>query len=190
MPLKCLRSSGLTNEEGYQLVMPAAPSTTKVPNPHPIDSSHWQRLSTKMCPGSMLRCRYRVGGASGFSLAAHAVPSKPLVHTWIYGTHDWGQLHRGGSHDGSCPHPSAHVLRKEAVMFFHGRSPHYIQTAHCQRRGRGCGPVALHTLYKNHCGISDNTSATSFQRRGLRHTPPRDIPDDCRKPSRGCTDRP
>ena len=76
------------------------------------------------------------------------------------------------------------------VMLYHGRSPHYIQTAYSQRGGRGCGPVALHTLYKNHCGISDSTSATSFQRRGQGHNPQRDIPDDCRKPSRGCTDRP
>ena len=83
---KCEHHGSILSGQSDQPVRPAAPSTTTDPNPYPIDSSHRQRLSTKMCPGSMLRCRYRVGGASGFSLAAHAVPSKPLVQTWIPAT--------------------------------------------------------------------------------------------------------
>ena len=50
-----------------------------------------------------------------------------LALPWRYGTHDSNDLHRRCSHEGSCPHRSTLVLRKDSVIYFHGRSPHHIQ---------------------------------------------------------------
>ena len=85
----------------------------------------------------------------------------------------------------SFTHAEGHEL-----VCFHGRSPHQRETPHSRLRSLGSGPVPLHTLYKNHFGISDNRSATSLPRRGQRQTATRDTRDDCRKPSHRCTDHP
>ena len=76
MPSKCHLSSGSTYAGGYQPIGPSAPSITRIPNPHPVEASSG-RISIRMFPRIMSRCRYLVGGASEFSLEAHAVPSNP-----------------------------------------------------------------------------------------------------------------
>ena len=92
------------------------------------------------------------------------------------------------SSDGA-PASFTHAERHQLVCF-HGRSPHQRERPHSHLRSLGSGPVALHTLYKNHCGISDNRSATSLRRRGQRTDATRDTLDDCRRPSHRCTDHP
>ena len=102
--------------------------------------------------------------------------------------HSHPRSRRKRSSDGgaaSFTHAEGHEL-----VCFHGRSPHQRERPHSHLRSLGSGPVALHTLYKNHCGISDNRNATSLPRRGQRQTATRDTRDDCRRPSHRCTDHP
>ena len=75
-------------------------------------------------------------GAFSFGVCMRSQPQafSALTLPWRYGAHDSKELHRGCSHEGSCPHRSTLVLSKDSVIYFHGRSPHHVQITSASTR--------------------------------------------------------
>ena len=97
-----------------------------------------------------------------------------LALPWRYGTHDSNDLHRGCSHEGSCPHRSTLVLRKDSVIYFHGRSPYHIQITSAGARSPWSSSEAYMFLRSWRSSIPEAGHAWD-------HLPPSALPHPCER---------